>query len=51
MYPIVCQISFAEAVVDVVHCAWAVPDHSRTSIKITFLLWSRAVELGTAEVV
>jgi hypothetical protein len=24
-YPIVCQIPFGEAAVDVVHCAWAVP--------------------------
>jgi hypothetical protein len=43
---IVCQILFAEATVDVVCCAWAVPDHLRTSIKMTFLLWTRACGTG-----
>jgi hypothetical protein len=43
---IVCQILFAEAVVDVVHCAWAVPDHPRTSVEMTFLLWARACGAG-----
>jgi hypothetical protein len=28
-------------VVDVVHCAWAVPDHPGTSVEMAFLLWVR----------
>jgi hypothetical protein len=36
-YPVGCWISFAEAVVDVVHCSWAVPDHPGTSIEMTLL--------------
>jgi hypothetical protein len=46
---IVCRIPFTEAMVDVVRCTWAVPDHPRTSVKMAFLLWTR--ELGTAEAV
>jgi hypothetical protein len=44
--PIVSQIPFAEAVVDVVLCAWAVPNHPRTSIKMALLLWARACRGG-----
>jgi hypothetical protein len=44
--PIVCQISFADAMIDVVCCAWAVPNHPRSSIKIAFLLWTRACGTG-----
>jgi hypothetical protein len=45
-YPVVCWIPFAEAMVDVVHCSWAVPDHLRISIKMPFLLWSGACGAG-----
>jgi hypothetical protein len=44
--PVVFQIPFAEAVVDIVHCTWAVPDHPRTSVKMAFLLWVRACRGG-----
>jgi hypothetical protein len=40
--PIVSRISFAEAAVDVVHGAWAVPDHPRTPVEMALLFWVRA---------
>jgi hypothetical protein len=40
------DIPFAEAMVDVVCCSWAVPDHLRTSVEMTFLLWSGACRAG-----
>jgi hypothetical protein len=43
---IVCRILFAEATVDVVRCTWAIPDHPRTSVEMTFLLWERACGAG-----
>jgi hypothetical protein len=39
---IVSQILFAEAMSNVVHCSWAVPDYPRASIEMTFLFWARA---------
>jgi hypothetical protein len=44
--PIVSRIPFAEAVVDVVRCAWAIPDHPRTPVEMAFLFWVRACRGG-----